>query len=500
MDGLRTAVSDGTAATNRPIAAMLAEFACGLDARDVPDRVIERARLHVLDCIGIALASTGYDFGRKTLDSMRGLAGEGPSPVIGTNVRLPMRDAALVNGVLVHGLDYDDTHSDGVVHASASALCAGLAQGFAAGVSGRELLAAYLVGVESSSRIGQAAQGGFHVRGHHPTGLVGAFGAALTASRLAGLSEHEAAMAQGIALSMAAGSLEFLADGAWTKRIHPGWAAVAGITAAALAGGGFQGPSAPYEGRYGLYNLHLGADHEARLDMATAALGEVWELENVAFKPYPACHFNHAFADAALALRRDHGLRPEDVDSITGYISDAQANVVCRPEETKKRPQNSYDAQFSMHYTIAAALTHGRFTLDEIDPKAISDPEVLALAERVDFAIDPESAFPRYYSGEIRVRTRDGAASFATASRSTGARTPTRSRPRTSAPSSATTPRAPSARSARSGFSTPSWASTAPPTSRNSTPRSVGRDRRAGNRCCLRQRENSEGNGCRPGC
>ena len=142
--------------------------------------------------------------------------------------------------------------------------------------------------------------------------------------------------------------------------------------------------------------------------MATAALGEVWELENVAFKPYPACHFNHAFADAALALRRDHGLRPEDVDSITGYIADAQANVVCRPEETKKRPQNSYDAQFSMHYTIAAALTHGRFTLDEIDANAISDPEVLALADRVDFAIDPDSAFPRYYSGEIRVRTRDG--------------------------------------------------------------------------------------------
>ena len=408
MDGLHRAAADAAAGANRPIAAMLAEFACGLDDRAVPDRVMERTRLHILDCIGIALASTGYEFGRRTIDAVQGLAGEGPSPVIGTGIRLPMRDAALVNGTLVHGLDYDDTHSDGVVHASASAFVAALAQGLASGAAGRDLLAAYLVGVEASSRIGQAAQGGFHVRGHHPTGLVGAFGAALAASRLAGLPEREAAMAQGIALSMAAGSLEFLADGAWTKRIHPGWAAVAGITAAALAGGGFQGPGAPYEGRYGLYNLHLGAGHEARLDMATAGLGEVWELENVAFKPYPACHFNHAFADAALALRREHGLRPEDVDSITGYIADAQANVVCRPEEAKKRPQNSYDAQFSMHYTIAAALKHGRFTLDEIDPDAISDPEVLALADRVGFAIDPDSAFPRYYSGEIRVRTRDG--------------------------------------------------------------------------------------------
>ena len=134
MDGLQTAVSEGTAAANRPIAAMLAEFACGLDDRAVPDRVMERARLHILDCIGIALASTGYEFGRRTIDAMRGLAGEGPSPVIGTDIRLPMRDAALVNGTLIHGLDYDDTHSDGVVHASVSALSAALAQGFASGV------------------------------------------------------------------------------------------------------------------------------------------------------------------------------------------------------------------------------------------------------------------------------------------------------------------------------------------------------------------------------
>ncbi len=411
MDGNGAMLQDeaaGAEGHNRPIAASLAAFACGPEAGAAPAAVLERAKLHVLDCIGIALASTSFEFGRRTLASVRDLAGEGPSPVIGGPVRLPLRDAALVNGVLIHGLDFDDTHSDGVVHASAPALAAGLAQGLATGASGRELLAAYLVGVEATARLGQAAQGGFHVRGHHPTGLVGAFGATLTAARLKGLSERETAMAQGIALSMASGSLEFLGDGAWTKRLHPGWAAVAGITATALAGGGFQGPGLPYEGRYGLYNLHLGADHDARLDMTTAGLGEVWELENVAFKPYPACHFNHAFADAALALRREHGLRPEDIESATGWLADAQANVVCRPEATKKRPQNSYDAQFSMHYTIAATLTHGRFTLAELDPEAIADPAVLALADRVDFAIDPDSAFPRYYSGEIRVRTRDG--------------------------------------------------------------------------------------------
>ena len=392
----------------RPIAERLAAFALDLSFGEVPDRIAERAKLHILDCIGIALASTTYDFGQRTLNGVRSLAGEGPSPVIGMAARLPLRDAVLVNGTLIHGLDYDDTHSDGVVHASASAFATALGQGLAYGASGPEMLLAYLVAVEATSRIGRAAQGGFHVRGHHPTGLVGAFGATLAAARLAGLPVQQTAMAQGIALSMAAGSLEFLSDGAWTKRIHPGWAGVAGITAAALAKEGFQGPSEAYEGRYGLYNLHLGAGNDARLAMATAGLGEVWELENVAFKPYPACHFNHAFADAALALRREQGVRPEEIEAITGYLAEPQANVVCLPEATKKRPQNSYDAQFSMHYTIAAALVHDRFTLDQLDPAAISDPEVLALADKVSFAIDPNSAFPRYYSGEVVVRTGDG--------------------------------------------------------------------------------------------
>jgi len=394
------------------ISEQLAAFATSLDAARIPGEVVERAKLHILDCLGIGLASTTYEFGHRMANAMHGLGGDGPYPVIGFPMRLPLRDSVHLNGTLIHGLDFDDTHGAGVIHASTSALPTALGAALANKASGREAVAAYLVAMETSARIGMAVNGAFHKAGHHPTGLVGAFGSTLAAGRLGDLSQAQIAQAQGIVLSMAAGSLEFLSDGAWTKRQHPGWAGVCAITAAGMAKQGFVGPKEAYEGRYGLFKLHLGshiggtADYD--LAACTKGLGEEWELFNVAFKPYPACHFNHAFADAALALRETHGLGPDDVDSVTALIGEGQMQVVCEPEADKRRPKNAYEAQFSVHYIIAAALTRGRFTLDELDASAFTDPAILALCDRITFAADPDTNYPRYYSGEIVVRTKDG--------------------------------------------------------------------------------------------
>ncbi len=395
------------ACTTDPISSQLAAFAEGLNLGDVPETVIARAKLHILDCFGIALASTTFEFAQRTANALRGLAGEGDYPAIGMPLSLPLRDQVLLNGTLVHGLDYDDTHTAGVIHASASALATALGQGLKYGASGADLLVAYLVGVETTARIGTAARGGFHSRGHHPTGLVGAFGATLAAGKLAGQPARKMAEAQGIALSMAAGSLEFLSDGAWTKRIHPGWAGVAGITATALAGEGFEAPSKPYEGRYGLFNLHLGANNDADLSLCTAGLGQVWELEQVGFKPYPACHFNHAFADAALQMRAD-GIVADQIERITALIHPTQAEVVCIPEADKQRPASAYQAQFSIPYIVAQSFLRGQFTLDELEPEAYGEERALALAAKIGWADDPNTRFPNYYSGEIVVETKDG--------------------------------------------------------------------------------------------
>jgi 2-methylcitrate dehydratase PrpD len=391
------------------IAERLARFAADLRAEDIPGPVRQRARHLILDGVGIALASGGYDFAYRTINAIRALAGPGESIVIGTSLRLPLRDAAFLNGFLIHGLDFDDTHSGGIVHGTSSIFPTALAIAAQQRASGAELITAYIIGVEASARLGAVAKGAFHQIGFHPTGLIGAFGCALTAGRLMGLTEAQMTMAQGIVLSMASGSLEFLEDGAWNKRMHPGWAAVSGITAAALARAGFEGARRAYEGRFGLFKSHLQAQFdEANLALASAGLGESWEVMQVAIKPFPACHFTHACADASIRLVRENGLNAADIEHVRALVPREVVQTVCEPVKNKRRPANSYDAQFSIPFIVAASLLRSRFTLNELDAATLGDPDILALADKVDYEVDPESGFPRHYSGEVIARTRDG--------------------------------------------------------------------------------------------
>ena len=392
------------------IADTLAEFVAGLRPQDVPQAVLERARHLLLDAVGIAHASTHYEFAHRSLSAAQELSGRGgDTPVIGLAARLAPRDAMLMNGILIHGLDFDDTHAAGVIHATASTLPCALGSAALAGADGESLLVAYVAGMEAGARLASVAKGGFHQVGFHPTGLVGAFACTLVAGKLLGLNAAQLAGAQGIALSMASGSLEFLQDGAWTKRMHPGWAAGAGLTAATLARHGFQGPRQAYEGRFGLFDSHLGPlARDGDLSLATAGLGETWELSEVNVKPLPACHFTHACADAAALLRDRHGLRAADIRGVRALVPAEVVKTVCEPVATKKRPQNSYDAQFSIPYTVATALVRGRFGLAELDEAALRDETVLALASRVEYEIDPDSPFPASYSGEVVVTLNDG--------------------------------------------------------------------------------------------
>jgi 2-methylcitrate dehydratase PrpD len=402
----RTPTDIGT----RPlIAEQLARFAGALSAERIPDLVLARAKHCILDAVGIAFAAAGYDFAHRALTAITGLAGAGDSAVIGMPARLPPRDAALINGILIHGLDFDDTHSGGVIHATSSVLPTVLAIAARRRASGRQMLAAYVLGVEVAARLGAVAKGAFHQVGFHPTGLVGAFACALAAGRLMGLGEAQLVMAQGLTLSAGSGSLEFLEDGAWNKRFHPGWAANAGITAAALAQQGFVGARRAYEGRFGLYASHLQAHFDPEhLALATAGLGEVWEMLQVAVKPYPACHFVHACADAALVLVHEQRLNFAEVERVRALIPAEVIKTVCEPVANKRRPANGYDAQFSIPFAVAAALRRGRFTLAELEPDALKDPEILALADRVAYEIDPAATFPRHYSGELVITTHSG--------------------------------------------------------------------------------------------
>lgn len=395
--------------THATIAQQLARFAADFDPEAIPEATRERAKYLILDAVGIALASTQYDFAHRILSGIRALSGEGNSAVIGLPVRLPLRDAALMNGALIHGLDYDDTHIRAIVHPTASAFTCAFGVAEQLGLSGKETLGAYVLGVEIVTRVCDAAKGHFHDLGYHPTGIAAHFSCALQAGWLYGLNARQLTMAQGFVGSTAAASQEFLEEGAWNKRMHPGWAAAAGITAAYLARSGYKGPTKPYEGRFGLYRSHLGhLESDVNYAAITAGLGETWELHGVAVKPYPICHLIHACADSALILRKKHGLQADNIAKIQALVPQPTLHIIAEPVPNKIKPANDYDAKFSTQYVVATCFVRGKFGLAELESDVLNDTRILELAERVECVTDPDATFPKYFSGGLIVTTADG--------------------------------------------------------------------------------------------
>jgi len=385
----------------------LAGFSTGLALKNVPAAVRERAKLLILDGIGLGLASHAYDFSSVALKGVARIAGEGSCSVIGSALKLPVRDSALANGILVHGLDYDDTHLEAIVHPTAACLPCALSLAEHLDLSGADLLTAYIAGMETSVRLGMAIRGGFHHVGFHATGVLSHFSSAIVAAKLLGLSEAQTVAAQGIAASTASGVQVFLEEGAWTKRFHPGWGAVAGITAATLAAEGFRGPSRPYEGKFGL--LHAYLQHhaaEASLDSIAVELGSRWHFADTAIKPYPVCHFIHGALEAAILLHEEIG--SARVVAADAYLPAATMPIVAEPASSKRDPKTDYDAKFSAQFCVATGLLKGRFVLSDLEAPALADRSVLALTAKVDCHPDPDTRFPAFFSGGVRVKLDDG--------------------------------------------------------------------------------------------
>lgn len=388
-------------------ASVIAQFSAALRWEDIPAPVIERAKLLILDGLGVGLASNAYPFAERSLAGIRALAAPGSCSVIGNADKLAPRDAALANGILVHGLDFDDTHMASIVHPTAACLPTALAMAESLGLGGRDLLVAYVAGMEAAIRIGLAVDGRFHHAGFHATGVVAHFSAALVAGKLLGLTPEQLVSAQGIAASTAAGIQVFLEDGAWTKRLHPAWAASAGITAATLAQHGFAGPKRPYEGKFGLFDTHLQAHaNEVDLGRLTIGLGSTWMLAETAIKPYPVCHFIHGAADAAVELSKQ--CSAADIAAVEIALPAPTMPIVAEPTAIKERPQTDYDAKFSAQFVVAGCLARGQFGLAELTADALRDPQLLALAARSRCVVDPDTAFPTYFSGGVSVTLADG--------------------------------------------------------------------------------------------
>lgn len=395
-------------APSSSIALGLARFARGLTLEAIPEAVREKSLLHIIDAIGLGIAALQFDFAGPGLAGIRAAGAPGEATVIGGGAALQARDAAMANGYLMHGLDFDDTHPGAIVHPSVACLPAALALGETRGLSWGELLAAYGIGMETAIRLGRSVKGGFHHGGFHATGVVSHFSSAMVAGKLLGLSEDQLVAAQGIVASTASGVQVFLEDGAWTKRLHPGWGAFAGITAAQMAQAGFFGPRRPYEGQFGLYETHM----QARADQVDAdsvinALGHEWTLLETSIKPYPVCHFIHGCAEAALRIHGRIGDAGR-IRSVECELPAATLPIVAEPAHIKNRPRSDYDAKFSVQFVVAACLALGRFTLQELAPTKLADPALLSLAGRTSCKAQETTAFPKFFSGAVTVTLHDG--------------------------------------------------------------------------------------------
>lgn len=390
------------------IADRLAHFVTRFDCGRLPDEVRDRAKLLVLDAIGIAIASTRFEFAHRTYKALSAFGGTG-AHVIGMPGELNVRDAVMLNSTLVHGLDYDDTYLPGSIHLTASVVPTALGIAERCGVSGDELLTACILGLEMGARLGAAGNGGFLRAGFHATSVVGTFACTLAAGRLLGLTADQLSLAQGIALSMASGNMQPMQDGSWTKRLHPGIAASSAITASFLAREGFIGSRAAYEGRFGLFPHFLGKHYaDANLTLIEDALGERWEFARTSFKLFPACHQSHAFLNAAIKLVQQHHIRPADIESIHTLVAEPAVPLICEPLAAKRAPDSSYAAQFSLPYGLSCALIRGRFGLQELEAESYRDPSLLALSQRFSYEIDPNPGFPKFRSGEVIVALKDG--------------------------------------------------------------------------------------------
>jgi len=370
------------------------------NARDVPREMAEKL---LLDVAGLCVAARRTDYARA---SLAGWEASGGCTAIGHSRTLDAAGAAFVNGTAAHGEDFDDTFEGGPVHAGAVIVPAVLAIAERNKIEGRDALRGIAVGAEVMCRASLVAPKLIHKAGFHPTAVLGAMGAAAAAATALRFSKHQFVNALGIAGSMAAGIIEYLAEGAWTKRMHPGWAAQSGIRAADLARAGFVGPRAVFEGTHGLFH-GFARTADGDWDKLVGGFGERWVANSLAFKPYACGTMTQPYVDCARRLAQK-GVRAEEVVEMVCEAAEGTVHRLWEPLADKQRPPNAYFAKFSQPYCIAAGFVLGHAGLEAFTEERVRDGRLRSLAAKVRYEIDPDNPYPDEFTGHVRARLKDG--------------------------------------------------------------------------------------------
>src|SRR5437016_12972947 len=385
------------------VAETLAEKIVALKPGELPAETVRKCEDLLIDVAGLCVTARNEDYIKSAL---AGWDDDGPCTAIGHIRTLTGTGAAFVNGTAAHGEDFDDTFEGGPVHAGAGIVPAVLAACERHNPDGRMALIGIAAGAEVLCRLSLVVPKAVHKAGFHPTAIFGAMGAAAGVSAALGLNARQTVDALGIAGSMAGGIIEYLAEGAWTKRLHAGWAAQSGLRAALLGRQGFVGPRTVFEGVHGLFN---GFAHSRTGDYPALLgdLGERWVLETLAFKPYPCGTMIHPYIDCARRLAT-RGVRTDEIETLVCEVAEATVHRLWEPLADKQRPVNGYAAKFSTPYCIAVGFVRGDVGLDAFTDAAVRDSAVLGLAAKVRYVIDRENPYPANYTGHSRVPVRGG--------------------------------------------------------------------------------------------
>jgi 2-methylcitrate dehydratase PrpD len=381
----------------------LASFLAGLRFEDLPEEVVERTRELFLDWAASALAGKNARPVRilERFAQTMGPAG-GPSEVLVSRRRTSPLFAALVNGAASHVVEQDDLHNASVFHPATVVFPAALAAAQQTRASGRDLIAASVVGYETGVRVGSYL-GRSHYKVFHTTGTAGTLAAAATVSHLLGADKKTMLHALGSAGTQAAGLWEFLRDAANSKQLHTAKAAADGLLAAYLARDGFTGATRILEGQQG---MAAGMSSDADPEELAEGLGERWAVLETSFKFHAACRHTHPAADALLEGMREHGLTADRIARVRARVHAAAIDVLGPVSD----PRTIHQSKFSMGFVLALIAKGGSAGIDDFTEEALDDPELREFSERVEMVLDPEidAAYPRRWIGLVEIETTGG--------------------------------------------------------------------------------------------
>ena len=389
---------------NYTIAEAYSSWAYDLKIEDIPKTVIEKLNIIVMDSIGLMISAKNEDYIKSLLDALNE---NGNCNLIGHNRKVNAFNAAIINGTAVHGEDFDDTFEGTPVHVGAVMVPAMLAVAEAKNLSGKEFLKGLAIGSELICRLALVAPTAVHRQGFHPTAIFGAFGASIGISTSLGCKKEQITSALGIVGSMASGIIEYLAEGTSTKRLHPGWAAGCGWQSANIGKSGFIGPRTVFEGTHGVFNTFAKTNIKPDFSFVINELGNRWECENLAIKPYACGTMAQPFIDCAIKLKKEIS-DIDQIDRIVAQVGEGTVHRLWEPLSEKQSPSSPYGAKFSVPYCIAVGLIDGQAGLKQFTNERLSDQKVKHLSSKISYEINPNDEYPKNYTGDIKVFTKDG--------------------------------------------------------------------------------------------